>query len=417
MSRTTTLAAVWILAASCPALVGCDPGVHGIIAAAKTGDLLEPPATRVDPLAEVRTACGAPSTPSATLTRRPYVQSVSSARAVLTWTSTAADAETVEIWVPGGEPRGVEPSLDATRYLAGAAQRSAALDALAPSTLHCYALVDAGGQRAFGPAGFRTAPERGTSGAASDEAVDIVVIGDSGGANDDQRAVAAQLRTVPADFMLHVGDVAYNEGTLGQLETNHFAVYEPLQSTVPLFPAIGDHDDVTDAAGPWREVFTVPENGAAERSYSFDWGPVHVVVLDAYAGDAQRDWLDRDLAATVQPWRIAVIHEPPYSSGWHGSSARIRDGYCSIFERHGVQLVLSGDDHDYERSVPIRGVTYVVTGGGGANIRPVGTSEWTAFSETVFHFTYVSVQGDVMRLHAIDGTGREFDGVEIPLAL
>jgi hypothetical protein len=78
-----------------------------------------------------------------------------------------------------------------------------------------------------------------------------------------------------------------------------------------------------------------------------------------------------------------------------------------------VKLVLAGHEHDYERTRPVDGVTYVITGGGGKGTRPVGKGSWTAFSDAVIHFVYVTVEGDVLRLHAIDATGREFDGLEL----
>jgi hypothetical protein len=75
--------------------------------------------------------------------------------------------------------------------------------------------------------------------------------------------------------------------------------------------------------------------------------------------------------------------------------------------------VLAGHDHDYERSKPIDGVTYVVSGGGGRGTRGVGRSSFTAFSEAVCHLLYVTVTGDELTLHAIDGVGQEFDSLLI----
>ena len=74
-------------------------------------------------------------------------------------------------------------------------------------------------------------------------------------------------------------------------------------------------------------------------------------------------------------------------------------------------LVLNGHDHDYERTTPQNGVTYVVTGGGGIGVRDVGVSSFTAFSVAVIHFVYVTVEGNELALHAIDGVGKEFDSL------
>lgn len=405
MRSTTSVVAAWLV------LAGCTPDLTGILSPDRTGNLLSPPAERGSPLAPIRAACGEPGVTSGSLRRWPYLQSLGSDGATLTWTSTA-EPEVVRIWAAGGEPRSVASSVEPTVYLRRAAQHRAQLADLTPATTYCYELGDRSGNRVFGPSGFRTAPL-----ATSEERIDFAVFGDSGFSSSDQRAVAAQLETIPIEFMLHTGDLAYPSGTLDELERNHFPIYQDLASSVPLFPSIGDHDQATDAAGPFREVFTLPANGSAERYYSFDWGPVHVVVLDALSADAaQLEWTDRDLGSTALPWRVVVLHMGPYSAGWHGSNTSFRERYAAMLARRGVQLVLSGDDHDYQRSRPIDGVTYVVTGGGGRSVRPTGTAEWTAFSATTFHLVYVTVEGGMMRVRAIDATGREFDGVEIALA-
>jgi hypothetical protein len=165
---------------------------------------------------------------------------------------------------------------------------------------------------------------------------------------------------------------------------------------------------------PFRGVFALPgDNG--EKWYSYDWGRIHFVALDTEASYAtQAAWLDGDLAATALPWKVVYFHRPPYSSGQHGSDTSLRRAFAPVFEKHRVQLVLAGHDHNYERMVPQRGVQYVVTGGGGVGTRPVGTSSFTVFSEDVIHFVHVEAGIDEMVLHAIDGRGTEFDAVRIP---
>jgi hypothetical protein len=137
---------------------------------------------------------------------------------------------------------------------------------------------------------------------------------------------------------------------------------------------------------------------------------VHVSVLDTEQVNAdQAAWLDADLRNTEQPWKIVVGHRPPYSSGYHGGSGAVRDTFEPIMKKHGVQLTLWGHDHDYERTVPISGITYIVTGGGGVGTRAVGRSSFTAFSLEVSHFVYMETAGDELHLWAVDGTGKTFD--------
>jgi hypothetical protein len=141
---------------------------------------------------------------------------------------------------------------------------------------------------------------------------------------------------------------------------------------------------------------------------------VHFVALDTeQLGETQTGWLAQDLAQNELPWTVVYLHRPPFSSGYHGSSGQVRAAFSSLFEQHGVQVVFAGHDHNYERTQPINGVTYVVTGAGGHGTRRVGRSSFTAYSENVLHFVHGEVQGDTLLLHAIDAGGREFDSVSI----
>ncbi len=391
---------------------GCIPNETGHLETTVTGQLLDPPAPRQDATLELRAVCGEPAPSTSAMVRLPYLQSVSSDRASLLWT-TSGGASTVALWSPSLERTEVGSEVMPTEFLAGAEQRVAHLTDLSADTIYCYEVIDDAGERVYGPYGFRTAPEADTS-----ERIDFVVFGDSGGGGPDQAAVAEQITSVPIDFLLHTGDVAYTSGTLDQFETNYFQMYESWLGELPVFPASGNHDYVTADLGPFREVFELPENGGQsgrERWYSFDWGPVHVTVLDTENGsDAQTRFLEQDLASTDRPWRVVIAHKGPYSSGSHGSNGTFRQLYEPILQRHGVQVVFTGHDHHYERTHPIGGVTYILTGGGGMSTRPVSPHEWTDFATDVLHFVYVSIEGDTMRVHAIDATGQEFDGVEIP---
>jgi 3',5'-cyclic AMP phosphodiesterase CpdA len=232
-----------------------------------------------------------------------------------------------------------------------------------------------------------------------------------------QDLVRDQLDTVPFDLMLHTGDIVYGGATLSLYDSDFFGEYAEFLESLPVFPTSGNHDYEADSAGPYRQVFALPENGGPgglERWYSFNWGDVHFVALDTeQVGAAQAGWLAQDLAENELPWTVVYLHRPPYSSGDHGSSTRVRDAFSPLFEEYGVQVVFAGHDHDYERTRLINGVTYVVTGGGGHGTRSVGRSSFTAYSEAVLHFVQAEVQGETMLLHAIDAGGREFDSVRI----
>jgi predicted phosphodiesterase len=400
-----------LLAIGVVALAGCG-NVSGHVATTKLGDTSHP-AERGSPIDDLRAACGdgtATTYGANAILREPYLQQVTTSGAMLGWVSKEADDEHVAITNPTGAALAMLPATAESGSLrsAGENQLWSSAGSLEPDTIYCYEVADAAGaltQRT----GFRTAPA-----ADSDQPVRFIAFGDSGGGGADQLALLDQMYTVPFDLMIHTGDLAYDDGTIDQYENNVFGIYGDLFRNKPFFPASGNHDYHTMQGAPFREVFNLPgDNG--EKWYSYDWGRVHFVALDTEADySTQMDWLDRDLAANQLPWTVIYMHRPPYSSGAHGSDTTLRYKLAPLLEKYGVQLVLSGHDHDYERMKPQNGTAFVVTGGGGVGTKSVGKSSFTAFSEDVIHFVYVEVTADEMTLHAIDATGREFDSMVIP---
>lgn len=381
----------------------------GDFAAEGTGDLTAEPAKRQPFDTRMVALCGdgGPTERGETaLARLPYLQQVTTTSALVVWTSEATTPHAVDVTTTERTP---------VATVAGARdgntmQYVARLDGLQPDTVYCYQLVDAGGRPLTLHSGFKTAPAGGTP-------VSFVAIGDSGWEGPDQDAIVAQMESYPFDLFIHTGDIAYDTGTFEQFERTFFAPYARILQSFPAYAVSGNHEYETDDAAPYRQVFVLPENGGEdgrERWFSFDWGDVHFVALDTErVGADQARWLEADLAANTRPWTVVYTHRPPYSSGEHGSDLEVRSTFGPILERYAVPLVLSGHDHNYERTVPMNGVTYVVTGGGGRGTRDVSTSEFTAFSEAVLHIVYVTIDGDRLTLHAIDGTGREFDNVVI----
>jgi hypothetical protein len=102
------------------------------------------------------------------------------------------------------------------------------------------------------------------------------------------------------------------------------------------------------------------------------------------------------------------LHHPPFSAGYQGSDLATRRAFVPAFARHGVDLVLSAHDHDYQRSHPIDGVTYIVSGGA-ARVRFTGARAFTAVSYRVRHFVEVAVFADRLVVRAIDQQQRVFD--------
>lgn len=253
----------------------------------------------------------------------------------------------------------------------------------------------------------------------TDQPLRIAALGDSGNDSTDQYEVASAMAQWSPDLLLHTGDIAYNSGTTQEFIDNVFTVYSDIFSRIPFYGSIGNHDFTTDAAGPYKNFFETPTNSGTEDYYSFTYDKqVHIVSLNANldysVGSTMYNWLNQDLADHVNtPWIIVFFHQPVYSSGEHGSTVDMQTTIQPLFEQYGVDLVLNGHDHNYERFSPINGVHYVVTGGGGNSLYTEGTPVTGSLEyDSVHHFVGLTITPDKLKLQAIDNTGYVFDTVE-----
>ncbi|MHC4952672.1 MAG: metallophosphoesterase family protein [Planctomycetota bacterium] len=261
---------------------------------------------------------------------------------------------------------------------------------------------------------FRTAPSPGTG------SVRFAVVGDCGAHTEAQRDVIAGMARSRPDLVLITGDVVYEHGAESALDPAYFLPFRALIDRVPFYPALGNHDVETRDGRPLLQSLYLPRNSAdgSERFYSFDRGPAHFVALDSTRelgpGSIQGNWLASDLATNTRAWTILYLHHPPYSSSKHGSDRRVRAAIAPLCSRYGVDVVFAGHDHVYERSHPLDGGTvYVVTGGGGKSLYVAGRSDFTATSVAAYHHVVVEIEGDRLRVDAIDRRNVAIDSTSI----
>jgi 3',5'-cyclic AMP phosphodiesterase CpdA len=232
--------------------------------------------------------------------------------------------------------------------------------------------------------------------------------GDSGKRLDDTGDMVADLaqRTTTYDALILLGDNVYPDGDPARLPQT---VFEPFAATLDagteLLAILGNHDVKRNNGDAQMGVL-----GMAGRWWARRIADVLIVGLDSnqIENATQLQFLDDALAATDATWKIVLLHHPPYSAGYQGSNKKARKAVAPIVERHQVQLVLSGHDHDYQRSVPINGVTYVVSGAG-SGTRRTGEASFTAESFSSRHFLDVSVFADRLVVRAVNHDGRVAD--------
>ena len=234
-------------------------------------------------------------------------------------------------------------------------------------------------------------------------------VGDSGSRIDATGAAAARIGAIePYDALLLLGDNVYPTGNPANLPDTVFEPFaEVLDSGTALLAILGNHDVKEGWGDAQMEAL-----GMSGRYWAEEHGDVLVIGLDStdVTDPEQLAFLEDSLASTSAGWKIVALHHPPYSAGYQGSSTNVRDTLSPLFEQYGVQLVLSGHDHDYQRSVPIGGVTYVVSGAG-AGTRRTGDEAFTATSYSWHHFVDIAITGDRLVLRAIGQDGSVFDEV------
>jgi hypothetical protein len=227
---------------------------------------------------------------------------------------------------------------------------------------------------------FVTAPSTGTK-----QFVRAWILGDAGTANQNQRNVrdryynyVANAVTNPnqTDMMLFLGDNAYNSGTDNEYQAALFDIYGDMLKKAVAWSTLGNHDGYSansnSQSGPYYDIFTFPtaaESGGVasgtEAYYSFDYGNIHFIVLDSYGSNRaingpMYNWMVSDLSSTSQDWIVGIYHHPSYTKGSHDSDTEgelidMRNNFQPILEQYGVDLVLNGHSHSYERSFFLNG--------------------------------------------------------------
>jgi len=213
------------------------------------------------------------------------------------------------------------------------------------------------------------------------------VWGDSGG--EGQKALAAQIDKSNPDFLLHTGNLTSSKGAAEDFNPSFFDIYQKVLSCVPFYGALGNQGIGADNGQPFLDAFVFPQNGpdgvTPERNYYVDYANARIAVIDSNQDETTLQskivpWLERVMSSSNATWKFAVLHHPAYSSGPHGDTARIQKVLSPIFAKLHLDIIFAGHDHQYERFKPIDGVTYIVTGAGGAGRYPRKTENpQTAF--------------------------------------
>jgi predicted MPP superfamily phosphohydrolase len=365
----------------------------------------------------------------------PYLQNVGRDGATISWTTDRAGQDAV--WLAsGGSPAQIKGSVvtELSPVETGLGfpcyRHTVELAGLEPNTEYFYGFLHENGElTANEPLSFRTA---------CPGALSFLAFGDSGSGSAEQQILASWMRRENPSLVLHLGDLAYPTGSFQDFLAYYFDPCRDLMKRVPFFPCPGNHDYMTRDAFPYLALHDLPHVGSVPESdrgryYSFDWGNVHFVSVDSNAPlvlaagghGPMLEWLENDLRTTRQYWKIVYFHHPPFAGGPNendASSELARRYLVPIVERHGVQLVLNGHEHSYQRTYPLtgkwavpegRGTVYVTSGGGGYGLYAAHSNPLVAVRHSVHHYLRVNVSNSRLSVRAIGLSGEEVDGFDL----
>jgi acid phosphatase type 7 len=266
------------------------------------------------------------------------------------------------------------------------------------------------------PAGngsFKTSPAAGAS-------FEFVVFGDTRTRHDLHRKIVEAIAKDNPDFIAHTGDLV-TDGYDTEQWPRFFAIEGDLLKKTVFFPALGNHERNNVRFYEFFDVKT--------PYYSFDWGSVHVTILNTDLGNVaispegkeafwreQTRWMQDDLAKSQKAdFRFVVMHHPPFTAvkNRQGDNREVQ-ALVPLFEKYKVNAVFAGHDHNYQRHVYM-GVQYVVTGGGGAPLYPVDgpIPGITQKIESTEHYVRVRVEPGKAVLEAIALDGHTIESFEL----
>ena len=374
----------------------------------------------------------------------PVIVGVKPTEAWVTWQTSHHQGKATKVSCAAGSPNGKAPALTlastdgpGVRFEDPTCSRQhrVHLTALKPGTRYHFTLDRpfAGGAAAEGS--FGTPPEK------PEGTVRFVVYGD----NRDNPITEASTRPAheavvkgilaresDADFLLHTGDAALNLPAVSGDDRGYaefFEVERALLASRPVEMAFGNHESIDPAfydallSGPMLAGLAHP------HYYSFDWGPVHVAVLDAFenppkaptpqrepgVSDAQAKWLDGDLAAAKAKGQqlFLLSHQGAFSHGengaGHGGSPDMQKKVVPLMIKHGVLGMFAGHDHYYQRGREGCTGYYVVGAGGAPEYKPDAKAPGVVQVHSAPSYLSVTVGPDGAHAEAREAGGEVFD--------
>ncbi|MBL8233125.1 MAG: metallophosphoesterase family protein [Bryobacterales bacterium] len=296
---------------------------------------------------------------------------------------------------------------------------------LNPGTMYAYRVGDGFNWSEWNQ--FRTA-------SAKPAPLEFIYVGDA--QNDLYSLWSRLIRQAYSDapkmrFIVHAGDLINRAERDAEWGEWHQAAGW-INRSVPSFPVPGNHEYGRQVEGKkantvnWRPQFTLPGNGVPgleETNYYIDIQGVRMIALNSNERQQeQAEWLDKLLASNTQRWVIATFHHPIYSAARSRDNKALREVWQPVFDKHAVDLVMTGHDHTYARTNLMTGVNaqtgkngtvYVVSVSGPKMYGLDRNPTMQRSAEDTQLFQIVRVDGDMLSYQAHTARGVLYDAFEL----
>lgn len=239
-------------------------------------------------------------------------------------------------------------------------------------------------------------------------------------------AIAKRIKAANPRFLLYGGDLCL-DGSYAAFKNEFFRPAEmALISEAPFFNATGNHEGwlqntraFTQAPAPNPDlrvpVSGTPASNSGDRGYySFDYGDVHILVLNNQIpytiGSPQYNFAKSDLESAKKTWKIVVAHRHAYAAGGHGEDEGMKAMAAGIFEPNKVDMVIAGHSHFYQHNL-VRGIHYLVIGSVGAPLYDPGAASYTLKSVKDYNYAVVDVTPTTLHMAVYNDRGMELDSI------
>jgi len=332
---------------------------------------------------------------------KPYVSNVTANKAEIIWLE-PMKANPVKVYIKGKPGLASESRI---KKIKGCEEviHIATINGLQQNTVYEYRIDK--GKKSFSGS-FKTL-------ASKDTILNFVIYGDTRTLWWRHKKVSKQIAKNKPDFVVCSGDLVSNGNKFKQWKKQFFNPASAYLSKTVIWPVRGNHER---NGYYFHELFNTNDN---KDYYSFNSGNLHIIVLDQYASKDDYEqlylWLEEDLKKNTSLWTIITYHKPTFNIGGHGSDWG-RDKFLPLFEKYGVDVIVTGHSHLYERFKPIsttgtKPIIHIVSGGGGAPLYWAKKSSLLegGIGKRTLHYLSFTINGKVLKMTAINEHGHVFD--------